>query len=1154
MTIIYNTNYTHNPNSYLTLAVARAARDVFGADNVTVADNRTLAPLAATGEHSVLICLDGQRLNRKVIERVRPAFAAVVLWLFEDPFMLDYNKAHADLFDYVLTNDPACVTEYEGKGHYLPLAASPSLHHRAVLPEAQLEYDIFFAGTMWPNRVKTVRHLLQRFPSKRFKLVCPTNMFLPPLPRDIAAHAIQWPINHESFVDFANASRVTLTMFRDYASHGTASQASAPGPRLFELGLAGTAQVVELDPGMRREPFSIVDGVTCCNDLPGLVREIERLLDGPALRSKMAVTAQRSVADRHRYDDRLRQMARITGTDFTRRAPPAAPAPAGKMRILMCTHSTMREAEWGGVEVYQQFLITALADTVEVFFWLRKGTTCSLKTSLGEQLESFAVEDVGWLDSLTDAREETVFANVIAQYEIDVVHFQHLGHHTASLPIIAKASGAGTVVSAHDFFLVCSRYNLLDHSAVFCDIGNRSITACDICLRIAEGVPPGGQEIRRTFMAEMLRSVDVVLFGTEYSEQLTLKIYPDLKHRRRMVLGIPTPREVVQAPQPRPSRDRAAPLKVAVLGNFLRSKGADTVVSVIETLDPALFEFHIIGKAEPQYLAVIHSWNRANVTYHGRYEAGELGPLDTCDVSLHLSIWPETFCISLSEAWQRGVVPIVTELGGLRDRVDDGRNGFVVPVGDADAVIGRLELLRSDPLTLATMQAAISPELWGRAGAHAAAVTGLYRSLKPIAKLGMTALGFDVGQVHLLPHASWRDLSPPRHIFDPPRRSELSIDLPANIKEWVYPLEVPCRIDSISGNTIDRIEQGVFHPAADVEVDGWTFAPDMGISGQVHIVLIGEGDMPTLYLKAVRIRRDDVFAKVGGAPLNAGFKARATLHGKWSNGRYRLGVINVVNDRGRFNLTPMQVTLHDGRVVGVVLGANGPAQAAECFARASEQAEAAAPPSFVSAALSGVTILEGPSMRYMLENVANLPRLEPAGADLVPSGRLFIRGWCVQAREMQDAGDLFVALLGDGPAGPVLCRSVREPRPDVRSALNNLVPEASGFAVDLDAPGLPDGRWRVALCNVVGTEAVVEVTRLIVGVRDSHFVQLRSSDVGEEEVAAAHARFRAALEGPADKPGPPAPGPKATRTKPASGRPADAGRTVVRPRRRTIAG
>jgi DUF based on E. rectale Gene description (DUF3880) len=157
MIVIYNSNYIGNRNSYLTYAVAEAAREVFGRKDVVIADNRSLVPLAATGFYEFLVCVDGQRLYEPLLRRARPSFSVAALWAFEDPFMLDYNVSNSSMFDYVFTNDPACVAAYNGKGHYLPLAASKTFHFRAVKADAKLEYDIFFAGTMWPNRVDSIR-------------------------------------------------------------------------------------------------------------------------------------------------------------------------------------------------------------------------------------------------------------------------------------------------------------------------------------------------------------------------------------------------------------------------------------------------------------------------------------------------------------------------------------------------------------------------------------------------------------------------------------------------------------------------------------------------------------------------------------------------------------------------------------------------------------------------------------------------------------------------------------------------------------------------------------------------------------------------------------------------------------------------------------
>ena len=50
----------------------------------------------------------------------------------------------------------------------------------------------------------------------------------------------------------------------------------------------------------------------------------------------------------------------------------------------------------------------------------------------------------------------------------------------------------------------------------------------------------------------------------------------------------------------------------------------------------------------------------------------------------------EGHSISQSEAMAAGAVPVITDVSGARDDVTDGYNGFVVPVGDIDALADRI--------------------------------------------------------------------------------------------------------------------------------------------------------------------------------------------------------------------------------------------------------------------------------------------------------------------------------------------------------------------------------------------------------------------------------------------------------------------------------
>ena len=55
------------------------------------------------------------------------------------------------------------------------------------------------------------------------------------------------------------------------------------------------------------------------------------------------------------------------------------------------------------------------------------------------------------------------------------------------------------------------------------------------------------------------------------------------------------------------------------------------------------------------------------------------------------------------EALACGVPVVVTEDTGMKEYVEEGVNGYVVPTGHVDALVERLEHLRRHPLELPSM-------------------------------------------------------------------------------------------------------------------------------------------------------------------------------------------------------------------------------------------------------------------------------------------------------------------------------------------------------------------------------------------------------------------------------------------------------------------
>ncbi len=167
-------------------------------------------------------------------------------------------------------------------------------------------------------------------------------------------------------------------------------------------------------------------------------------------------------------------------------------------------------------------------------------------------------------------------------------------------------------------------------------------------------------------------------------------------------------------------------LKVAVIGNFAFHKGADILYDIFQAMREDPIEFHVHGEVQPPYQAPVFP----NVRVHGAYEPHTLrGVLCDADVGLFLSNWPETYVLTLSEAWRAGVVPIVSDIGALGERVQHGVNGLKVPVNDAGSVVHALRGLTANRVELERLRANIEPGLSCMLEGHVQRLTQKYDEL-----------------------------------------------------------------------------------------------------------------------------------------------------------------------------------------------------------------------------------------------------------------------------------------------------------------------------------------------------------------------------------------------------------------------------------------
>ncbi len=150
------------------------------------------------------------------------------------------------------------------------------------------------------------------------------------------------------------------------------------------------------------------------------------------------------------------------------------------------------------------------------------------------------------------------------------------------------------------------------------------------------------------------------------------------------------------APAPR-RRAPGEPLRIAFVGQAVERKGLPLLLRAFEALRAQLpAELTVIG-VTPDELAPLLV-EAAGVTALGRVDDAARGDaLRAADVLCAPSLGGESFGMVLTEAFAAGTPVVASDIAGYRDVVEDGRDGVLVPRGDATRLAEALRDLALDP-------------------------------------------------------------------------------------------------------------------------------------------------------------------------------------------------------------------------------------------------------------------------------------------------------------------------------------------------------------------------------------------------------------------------------------------------------------------------
>lgn len=270
-----------------------------------------------------------------------------------------------------------------------------------------------------------------------------------------------------------------------------------------------------------------------------------------------------------------------------------------------------------------------------------------------------------------------IYFDILINYNIDLVHIRHFINHSFDLPEISKKLDIPVVVSLHDFYLACPFYTLLDENNNYCGgkCKNNSLN-CYNSLRSLNDINSKEMIGRwRDEVSHMMNFVDYIITTADFVKDLFFSVYPQMKYMNFEVIehGRDFP-ELNKKYYELPSRDK--PLKILCPANYLNEMKGSEFIKLLKKEDVNnRLEFHFLG----------HCRNGVEEygINHGPFEREEyykkVKEISPSFVGI-FSIWPETFCHTLTEAWSCGIPVIGSNIGVIQDRILNSDGGWVLDI------------------------------------------------------------------------------------------------------------------------------------------------------------------------------------------------------------------------------------------------------------------------------------------------------------------------------------------------------------------------------------------------------------------------------------------------------------------------------------------
>jgi len=298
----------------------------------------------------------------------------------------------------------------------------------------------------------------------------------------------------------------------------------------------------------------------------------------------------------------------------------------------------------------------------------------------------------------------------------------HIGHPMRAMEFLqtSKRYGIKYIVTLTDFWFICPTGMLLQKSQALCtgpDLGKNCLLHCQIPKvkqRLATHIP-------------LLRGASRIFSPSASLANIVSSNLPDL-HVEVLNHGMnyETIRVNERVYQPGDS------LTLFYGGSLNTHKGVHLILQAMAMIPSDRLTLKIYGSGPAEYTQLLEqaALSDDRISFCGLYTENDIPQIyQDADIAVVPSIWYENYPLALHEALVSQVPALVSDIGGMAEKVQDGFNGFTFRVGDAEHLAQRILTILDNPTLLNEFKANMKQVLIPSIEQEAEAYEGIYYSL-----------------------------------------------------------------------------------------------------------------------------------------------------------------------------------------------------------------------------------------------------------------------------------------------------------------------------------------------------------------------------------------------------------------------------------------